>query len=273
MFRFVRDFLDSFKPTRYLHVAFDSGGRRKPTIVLLHGIAATSKTWDPLIKVLDTDSNRVITLDLLGFGQSPKPENIEYNVDDHAQYIHRTLKKLKVRKPFKIVGHSMGAIIAAHYCNRYPKEAGAAYLLSLPLYINDSNLHTNISRAHTDIYLNAYKYLMENKQFTITNSARLSKLLRISDGLDVSEENWNSFKLSLANTIINQNAYDDIKNMKIPVYVIHGSFDEFLVQESIEKLKAFKHVKVTKLNAVDHLISPRFASQVAQQIISSDSQN
>ncbi len=266
MLRFFQDLIDSLRTPRYLNVAFDSGGRRKPTIVLLHGIAATSKTWDPLLKVLDTEKYRVIALDLLGFGQSPKPVDLKYTVADHAMYIHNTLKKLKVRKPFKIVGHSMGAIISSYYCNRYPNEVKEAYLLSLPLYSKDNEQHTNISRAHTDIYLNAYKYLLQNKQFTIDNSQRLRKLLRVNDGLDITDENWNSFRLSLLNTVIDQNTYSDIKNIKIPVHIIHGTFDEFLVQESIDRLKIFEHVRITKLNAVDHLINPRFASQVADQI-------
>ena len=266
MFKLIKRILSSLKPIQTLYVAYDSGGRHKPTIVLLHGIAATSKTWDPLLKELDTKNNRVVVLDLLGFGQSPKPLSLEYNVSDHANYLHNTIMKLKLRKPYKIVGHSMGAIISAYYCNRYPHEIQEAYLLSLPLYANENELHTNISRTHTDIYLNAYKFLLQNKKFTIDSSQRLRKLLRINDGIDVTEENWNSFKLSLENTIIKQNTYNNIKNAKMPINIIHGTFDEFLVQEVIDKLRVFKHVKITKLNAIDHLLSPRFASQVAKQI-------
>jgi len=247
-------------------VAFDSGGKNKPTIVLLHGIAATSKTWNSLIKELDTDKYRIIALDLLGFGESPKPIICEYDVNDHVASVHKTIKKLKIKKPYKMVGHSMGAIILARYGRLYPREIKELYLLSLPLYPKDSELHTNISRTRTDFYLNAYEFLSQNKDFTINNSQILRKLLRIDDGIDVNESNWNSFSLSLKNTIIKQNTYDDIKNIKLPVHIIYGAFDEFLVQETVNKLKVFDNVKITKLQAINHMVGSRFAKEIAKQI-------
>jgi pimeloyl-ACP methyl ester carboxylesterase len=270
MFRFLKNFINKLHPARSLYVAFDSGGKNKPTIVLLHGIAATSKTWDSLIKELDMDEYRVIALDLLGFGKSPKPVSCEYTVDDHVASVHKTLLKLKVRnKPYKIVGHSMGAIISARYCIRYPKEVKKLYLLSLPLYVKDSELHTNISRTRTDFYLNAYEFLSQNKGFTINNSQILRKLLRIDDGIEVTEENWNSFRLSLKNTIIKQDTYNDIRNTKVPIQIIYGALDEFLVQRIVDKLAKFDNVKITKLLAINHFVGSRFAKEVAK-IIRSD---
>lgn len=266
MLKFLKSFLNKLQPVRVLHVAFDSGGRHKPAIVLLHGIAATSKTWDSLIKELDTDKYRVIALDLLGFGESPKPIVCEYDVDDHVASVHKTLKKLRVRKPYKLVGHSMGAIISARYCRLYPREIKDVYLLSLPLYLKDSELHTNILRTRTDIYLNAYDFLSKNKEFTINNSQILRKLLHISDGIDVNEGNWNSFRLSLRNTIIEQNTYDDIKNIKLPVHIIYGALDEFLVQGVVNKLTEFNNIEITKLQAINHMIGSRFAKEVVKKI-------
>ncbi len=270
MFKFLNGLINKFRPGYSLYVAYDSGGRRKPTIVLLHGIAATSKTWDLLIKQLDTDTYRVIALDLLGFGQSPKPITCDYNVDDHVASVRRTLRKLKVRRPFKIVGHSMGAIISARYCRLYPRDVKRAFLLSPPLYPKDSELHTNISRTRTDLYMNAYDFLSENKDFTINNSQILRKLLRIGDGMEVNEENWYGFRRSLRHTIIKQDAYDDIKNLNMPVNIIYGTLDEFLIQKIVNQLAVSRNVRITKLQTVNHMIGTKFAKEVARQIIESD---
>ena len=266
MFKLFENLLNNLKPIRPLHIAFDSGGKHKPTILLLHGIAATSSTWDFLIKDLDTKKYRVVALDLLGFGLSPKPINCKYTVEDHVNYIHRTLRKLNISAPYKIVGHSMGSIISARYCSRYHKGIKEAILLSLPLYLKDSTLHTNISRTQTDFYLNAYQLLSQKKDFTISNSRILRKILRVNDGIEVNEENWNSFRLSLINTIVNQNTYNDIKSLEIPVHIIYGNMDEFLVQDSVNKLSVFNHVKVTKLLAINHAVGLRFAKEVAKLI-------
>ncbi len=266
MYRFIRQIINVFKPKQILNVAFDYGHRRRPTIVLLHGIAASSNTWRPLIKELGIDSNRIVAIDLLGFGKSPKPNNCKYDVDDHTEYVRRTIKKLRIKRPFKIVGHSMGSIIAAHYSYMYPQDIQEEYLLCLPLYnVNSKNI---LAQARTDLYMKAYDFIMKNKDFTISNSQFLRRLFKIEDGIDVTEETWDSFRLSLQNTIISQNVYHDIKNTAVPTKVIFGMFDELLVPENIVTLKKFSHTTITKLNGVDHLLSPRFAKIVADQITS-----
>jgi pimeloyl-ACP methyl ester carboxylesterase len=270
MLIYLKKLINYLKLTPLLHVAFDSGGKNKPTIVLLHGIAATSKTWDPLIKELDIVANRVIAVDLLGFGESPKPIDCNYGIDDHIVYLRKTLRKLKIKKPYKLVGHSMGAIIAAHYSNIYRGDVRHQYLLSLPLYTKESSMHSGISRTQMDVYLNAYKFLADQKNFTILNSQRLRRLLRISDGIDVNENNWNSFRLSLMNTIISQRTYRDIKYNDTPTNIIFGTLDEFLVQASVKRLSMFKHVKIIRLNSVDHLLSVKFAKTVACNVMSDD---
>jgi len=269
----LKSFRKIFRPIERLYVAYDSGDKNKPTIVLLHGIAATSKTWLPLIKEIDADKYRIIALDLLGFGKSPKPNNCDYSVNDHVDYIYKTLKKLKINKPYRIIGHSMGSIIAAQYCLRHQKDVKDVYLLSLPLYFTNSELHTNLTRTYTDMYLKAYDYISQNKKFTILHSRRLRKLLSIDDGIEVNEDNWNSFKLSLRNTIINQNTYDDVSKLKLPVTIFYGNLDEFVVTQNINKLADFNNVKIIKIKIVDHSVGSRFSKIVANHMIDYDNRS
>lgn len=267
MFRSIKRFIDQLRPIRSLHVAFDLGDKNKPTLVLLHGIAATSKTWNYLIEEINNGDYHIVALDLLGFGQSPKPTSCEYTADDHIKYIRKTLKRMGVSKPFILVGHSMGSIISARYCRYYPKEVKRLYLLSVPLYLDDRHSQSVIARKRTDIYMSAYDFLSKNREFTLNNSKFIRKLLRIDDSvLNVTEKNWNGFRLSLRNTIIKQNTFDDISNLNIPVNVIYGALDEFAVQESLNKLALLKNVKITKLPAINHIIGSRFAKEVARQI-------
>ena len=266
MFRYLKNIINKLKPLELLHVAFDSGDTNKPTIIFLHGIAATSSTWNPIIQEIDANSYRVIAIDLLGFGLSPKPVNCDYGVYDHVAYVHKTIKKLNVKKPYKIVGHSMGSIISAKYCLKYPKEIDSAFLLSPPIYINGDETQTAIARTQTDFFLILYRFISQKKGFTIAYSQHLRKLLRLKSGMEVDEENWNSFRLSLKNTIIHQNTFRDIIMIKKPVKIIYGSMDEFLVQNSINNLAGLNHVTVTRLIAVDHSINGRFAKEAIAQI-------
>lgn len=267
MARAFRNFINSIRPRKSLYVAFDSGGRRKQTVVLLHGIAASSKTWDFLINELDCDKYRVIALDLLGFGKSPKPRLRNYSADDHSRYVQRTLRRLSVKKPFVMVGHSMGSIIATNYCYRYKKEVSRLFLLSLPLYSKDKSLGgAYISSKQTDVYLKIYEYLSEQKDFTIKHSQRIRKLMRLNDGLAINKKNWNGFRKSLNNTIIRQNTFAQIKSIKTPTEIIYGILDNLVVKNSVNRLADFDHVKITKLQATYHLVDKRFARIVAEKI-------
>ena len=102
-------------------VRFDACRARKPelTIVFLHGIAASFTSWRPTVQELakdrDLDKVRFIGLDLIGFGKSPRPEKFSYEYEDYRRVLTRTIKKLHIKTPIILAGHSMGCLIAMDY--------------------------------------------------------------------------------------------------------------------------------------------------------------
>ena len=167
-----------------------------------------------------------------------------------------------VKPPFILVGHSMGSIIAANYCRHYPKDVINLLLLSLPLYIKSGKAKPDIKDIQTGIFLSMHKFLSEHKLIAVLQTQFIHKILRID--MEVNDENWDSFRLSLKNTVIKQNAYDDLKNIRQPIRIIYGNLDEFLVQKKINDLSKIQNVKITRLTLVDHVISVRFAKKVAE---------
>ncbi|MFZ1301454.1 MAG: alpha/beta fold hydrolase [Candidatus Microsaccharimonas sp.] len=99
-----------------------------PTLVLLHGIESSSHYWEPIVPAL-SERWRVVTVDLLGFGNSPKPTNIAYSLDDQVEWLHRTLQSKRITK-FTFAAHSLGSLVALAYAAKYPKNIQAAYLFS-----------------------------------------------------------------------------------------------------------------------------------------------
>ena len=268
MFSFVKKFFVKLLPPPYLHVAFDYGQRNKPTILLLHGIAADSNTWAHLLKQIDNSKFRIVAMDLLGCGQSPRPSYIDYNVDDFVKSVRRTVKKAHIKTPFIIMGHSMGALIAARYGRLYPKAVSSEYLLSIPVYYKNEELHTNKSKRQTDLFLKTYEFMLKNKGFTVFTfkiMKHVVKLLNRKMNMDIQERDWQSFSLSLKNTIIHQNVINDLKNTnkKIKIRVIYGSLDELLVQDNIYRLaRISNNIEITKISAADHIIGHTFAKEV-----------
>ena len=262
---FITDYF-RYRNIPYLEVTTDKGSKEKPAIVLLHGLAASSKTWKPLLPLLDSDRNRIITLDLLGFGVSPKPQDIEYTVDQHVAAVHKTLKKLGINGSFILVGHSMGSIISVNYLTKYPKQVARAILVSLPLYLDDHQIDGKIAKTLNNQYLKAYQFFRENSNFTKSGAKALRKLFRVSDGIDITDSTWVSFNRSLKNTIEDQSVFKEIANTTIPITEIHGNFDEVVVSGNMKQLNKLKGVKVISVRGEDHEITKRFAKRIINEI-------
>lgn len=92
-------------PAGALRLAVVDKGQGKP-ILLLHGFATSSFTWHEIIPAL-SKTNRVIAVDLRGFGASDKPIDDHYSVFDQVEAINAFIEKENLRD-LTVVGHSFG---------------------------------------------------------------------------------------------------------------------------------------------------------------------
>jgi pimeloyl-ACP methyl ester carboxylesterase len=90
-------------------LAIQESGKGKP-IVLIHGLGASSFTWHKIAPEL-AKTNRVIAIDLKGFGQSDKPLDNNYSIFDQAKLVEDFLSRSKLRG-VTLVGHSFGGGVA-----------------------------------------------------------------------------------------------------------------------------------------------------------------
>jgi len=95
--------------THELELASRSSGTGEP-VLLIHGFGASSYSWRYIVEPL-AQKNRVITIDLKGFGDSPKPRDDAYSVYEQARLIRNFILKNDLRN-LHIVGHSYGGGVA-----------------------------------------------------------------------------------------------------------------------------------------------------------------
>ncbi|WP_231921421.1 alpha/beta fold hydrolase [Micromonospora auratinigra] len=96
-------------PGGTIHVSQD-GPPDAPALVLIHGLGASTRWWDPVVPLL-TGSRRVIRIDLLGHGRSAKPAGDGYAIGQQARRVGQALDRLGVRHAI-LVGHSTGGYVA-----------------------------------------------------------------------------------------------------------------------------------------------------------------
>lgn len=254
---------DLFRRPPLLHVAVDAG--TGSPVVMIHGIASSSVTFERLTPLLQ-DRHRVISIDLLGFGESPSPPEAQYTIDEHVAALRHTIRSLRLAEPFVLVGHSMGSLIAARYAATEPRRVSKLVLVSPPIYLPASTLGDGIDRAAMGLYFKAYEYLRGNKEFTMRAAATLAKLSPIKNLLEVSERNWRAFVLSLQNSIETQTAVTDLAAVQAPVELVYGSLDPFLAPAGIRLVERMRNVTTHRVDGVDHVIRPRMARVIAAAI-------
>ena len=139
--------------------------RPKATLLLLHGIGNNSHAWDAVIKKLPKNI-RVIAIDLLGFGQSPKPKIIEYNAYQQARCVIRTYLSLGSPKKIIIVGHSLGALVGVELAKRYPLLVQSLILVSPPFYRAEDPSTKTLLPQPDDVLKDIYKVILKKpKEF------------------------------------------------------------------------------------------------------------
>ena len=95
--------------TSVLELASRSTGTGEP-VLLIHGFGARSYSWRHVIEPL-AQNNRVITVDLKGFGDSPKPRDDAYSVYEQARLVRNFILENDLQN-LHIVGHSYGGGVA-----------------------------------------------------------------------------------------------------------------------------------------------------------------
>ena len=92
------------------------GDPKKEHVLFIHGLGASSIAWRDIPDALSKHFH-TITVDLIGFGGSEKPENADYTIKGLSKFIVDFLIEGirivdKVHKKISIVGHSLGGYIA-----------------------------------------------------------------------------------------------------------------------------------------------------------------
>lgn len=107
---------------------FPNAGR--PAVLLLHGIGSRGQSWWPVIDPL-AERFHLYQLDLRGHGASGKPER-GYNVEAFAADLDAVLDGLEIESP-RVMGHSLGALVALVWARAQPERAAALVLEDPPL--------------------------------------------------------------------------------------------------------------------------------------------
>lgn len=106
----------------------------RKTLVMIHGFGANKDNWLRMARHLKDQYNLVL-IDLPGHGDSSKPMERSYSLEDQVSYVDSVLVKLGIGKAI-LSGNSMGGAISALYAAHHPEKVEALVLFD-PAGIHD----------------------------------------------------------------------------------------------------------------------------------------
>jgi len=244
--------VNDFTPMLYV----SESGVGKPDLVFLPGMGGTTRYWQGRVTKLEQDF-RVLLVDPLGFGQSPKPRT-QYTVARHVEALHRTLSPYV---PFTLIGHSMGAVLSVAFAARYPEQVERLILIGLPYFGNREQTYRHFRNGSvldrwffTNVTMAAFACMMTRRVF----GGILPYLLRDMPrevAEDLVKHTWRSFTSSLWEVIYNYDLKEVVDRLdpSLPIFCIHGEQDQTAPLAGVQQLASDRpNWQVEVLAGVDH---------------------
>ncbi|MEO6567959.1 MAG: alpha/beta hydrolase [Opitutaceae bacterium] len=110
-----------------LHV--ERVGRGGPPVVLLHGFGTCAFLWRSVAPRLANAGFVALSFDLMGYGESDRPEDSGYGVITQAEYLDRALTALRLPRAV-IVAQDIGALVGVQLAARRPERVERLLLIN-----------------------------------------------------------------------------------------------------------------------------------------------
>ncbi len=245
-----RDAIRAIPPERFLDIGgqkvhvTDSEGTG-PTVLLLHGLTASSYSYRRLSPLLVESGHRVITVDLNGFGLTERPRKpAAYSLEAQADLLATVLDTRGV-DTCDVVGHSYGAAVAATLAKRHPRRCERLVLVSpagvfnrLPWYLRNPLGRSAVLLLVRKVLADPRRYQrIAGRAFHVPDSfteadSEVYRSYLLIEGLPAA---WHGFLKSMRDPRFPASAYDDLAH---PAQIIAGAEDQIVPLEKCEALAA-----------------------------------
>ncbi len=231
-------------------------------VILIHGLAASLHDWDDLVPELAQHGYAAYALDLLGHGESAKPDSRAYEMDWVFDHLAAWIDSLGLDQAPVLVGHSLGGYLALDYARRFPAQTRGLVLVDpfyrldqLPALLRLSYRHPSINMTvveRTPEWL--FRIIIDATSLSMGHSSggahNLPEHIRAQTALDYKRTAPGVY--NLPNTSIDLTPY--LAEITAPTLVVWGTRDSTLAPASFKELvSALPNVVGTKLFVAGHV--------------------
>ena len=216
----------------------------KLVVVLIHGIASDSSTFNNALKYLEGTRSlkdvRFVTFDLLGSGKSPKSDRLNYDYADQLEALHNAISKLKLGDtPLVLVGHSLGTFIVTRYADTYKKTLKKLILISPPIYTEEDLDNPAFEKA-----IKVFKDAVALKDRNILQEK--------------------AFNNSMEKIVLNRKNYKVLAGLTTPTILIYGNMDQIIASHNIPRILKDnpKHLSAIKTEGRHGITHDKYSKMV-----------
>jgi pimeloyl-ACP methyl ester carboxylesterase len=247
-----------------LAVRLDEG--TGPSVVLLHGFPGSGADWEPVAHRL-SGSFRILVLDLLGFGSSPRPEAFrDLWIDTQATALAATLDDLGIDR-FALVGHDYGGPIALTLARQHPERITHLAVMSTNAFTD-----TPVDLPLSLLRIPAVGPLLDHAFFSTPSLAALGRFASRTRGVRASRNDPGEARTirKIFGPVLRDlpGLYADVEaslgEITIPTVVIWGDRDPFFPAEQGRRTaEAISGAEFVLLEGCGHLTPAERPNEVA----------
>lgn len=205
---------------------FCPSGEPSLTVVFVHGIADDSSRFKKALDYLEGTTSlkniRFVTFDLLGSGNSPKSDKLNYDFKEQLEALYNSINTLKLKTPMVLVGHSMGCLISSRFADAHKRMVKELILLSPPVFRPEE---------------------FESPKF-VAGKEGFKQLMILKDPKYKKDKAFNN---ELEKIVFNKHNYAVYTRLNRPTTIIYGVADKIIATYNIPKLlKENSHITAIK---------------------------
>lgn len=228
-------------------------------VVLVNGLGASSENWGELIPELKSKGFKIYAPDMLGFGRSDKPTDVDYSISLHSDILKQFLASQKLDH-VDLVGWSMGGWIVMKYAAGNPQGVNRLVLLDSAGLIYDGANAQALRPKNVEQLAHMMDILNPNPKPIPAFVAR--DIVRV-----MGEGDW-IIDRTLKSMFTGKDVMDNhLQELTMPVLIVWGRQDLITPLSLADKLHSqVPHSTLYVVDACGHLAPTLCQSQVAPQI-------
>lgn len=221
-----------------INLNYDASDGKEPTLLLIHGWTANMHRWDKIVEALGS-YYKIIRVDLRGHGDSDKPNDVTYRLDDYVSDMVKFLESKELNQVV-VAGHSMGGMIAQKLYFKVPDKIKGLILIGTTAKVVDGfamKLNTSLALFLFKVAYNfTFKTVLSRAFSDLTPREERERLIR--EGLET-----------------------------VPPYVAVQSFSDFVKNFDMRnKLAEIDAPTLVMVGERDRMLPPRMSRYLADNI-------